>query len=120
MRNYQKEKGQKYSMRAKRARAKISGTAERPRVSVFRSIQHMYVQLIDDVKGVTLTEASDREIKAGKTADKKVIAREVGKLVAEKASKAGITTVVFDRRGYKYHGRVSELAEGMREKGIEF
>lgn len=120
MRNFQKEKRQKYFLRAKRTRSKISGTAERPRASIFRSIQHIYVQLIDDVKGVTLVEASDREIKKSKDADKKIIAREVGKLAAVRASKAGITTVVFDRRGYQYHGRVLELAEGMREKGIEF
>ena len=106
--------------RHRRVRKNISGTAERPRLNVFRSLNHIYAQIIDDTKGVTLVSASslDKEFEGyggnieGATA--------VGKLVAEKALKAGIKTVVFDRGGYVYHGRVAALAEGAREGGLEF
>ena len=103
-----------------RVRNKISGTAERPRLSVFRSSKNIYAQLIDDQAGVTLVAASSLE-KAfeGKGSDKEA-ARAVGKLVAERAVEKGITTVVFDRSGYIYHGRIKELAEGAREGGLNF
>ena len=106
-----------------RVRRKISGTAERPRLCVFRSSKHIYAQVIDDVSGQTLVAAStlDEALK-GKLAytGNKAAAREVGKLIGEKAIKKGIKTVVFDRGGYLYHGRVQELADGAREAGLEF
>ena len=106
--------------RHKRVRGKISGTPEIPRLDVFRSNAHIYVQIIDDVNGVTLVSAStlDKEFE-GATGNKEA-ARKVGKLVAERAKAKGIDTVVFDRGGYIYHGRVAELAEGAREGGLEF
>ena len=106
--------------RHKRVRSKISGTAERPRLNVFRSNTNIYAQIIDDVNGVTLASASslDKEI-AGNGGNKEA-AKEVGKLVAKRAADKGITDVVFDRGGYVYHGRVKELAEGAREGGLKF
>ena len=103
-----------------RVRGKISGTPERPRLNVFRSNANIYAQIIDDVKGVTLVAASTYG--AGFTANggNKAAAREIGKQLAEKAVAQGITEVVFDRGGYLYHGRVSELAEGAREGGLKF
>ena len=103
-----------------RVRGKISGTAERPRLDVYRSLNHIYAQVIDDVKGVTLVSASSVEKDFGMTGGNKEAARKVGKLVAERAKAKGIDTVVFDRGGYIYHGRVAELAEGAREGGLEF
>ena len=103
-----------------RVRGKISGTAERPRLCVFRSNANIYAQVIDDVKGVTICAASTVEKDFGGNGGNKEAARKVGKLVAERAAKAGITTVVFDRGGYIYHGRVKELAEGAREGGLNF
>ena len=106
-----------------RVRRKISGTSERPRMCVFRSLKQMYVQVIDDVGGRTLVSAStlDREIRdkiaTGGNADG---AAEVGKLIAEKARAAGIEEVVFDRGGYLYHGRVAALAKAAREAGLKF
>ncbi|MBE7034694.1 MAG: 50S ribosomal protein L18 [Ruminococcaceae bacterium] len=107
--------------RHKRVRKLISGTAERPRLNVFRSLKHIYAQIIDDTKGVTLVSAStlDKELKENYGGNKEA-AHAVGKLVAERALAAGIKTVVFDRGGYIYHGRVQELAEGAREGGLEF
>ena len=107
--------------RHKRVRKNISGTTETPRLSVFRSNKHIYAQIIDDTKGVTLVAAStlDESLK-GKNGGNKEAAREVGKLIAEKALKAGIKDVIFDRGGYIYHGRVMELAEGAREGGLNF
>ena len=106
--------------RHKRVRSKISGTAERPRLNVFRSNTNIYAQLIDDINGVTLASASslDKEITA--YGGNKEAAKEVGKLVAKRAIDKGIDTVVFDRGGYVYHGRVKELAEGAREGGLKF
>ncbi|MBR0062921.1 MAG: 50S ribosomal protein L18 [Oscillospiraceae bacterium] len=106
--------------RHKRVRGKISGTADRPRLNVFRSTNNIYAQLIDDVKGVTLVSAStlDKEIEGN--GGNKEAARKVSKILAERAEKAGIKAVVFDRGGYVYHGRVQELAEGAREGGLEF
>ena len=106
--------------RHRRVRAKISGTAELPRLCVYRSNKNIYAQIIDDVKGVTLVSASTVEAGFEGTTSNKEAARQVGKKVAEKALAAGIETVVFDRGGYIYHGRVSELAEGAREAGLKF
>ena len=106
--------------RHRRVRGKVSGTAQRPRLNVFRSTNHIYAQLIDDVQGVTLAAAStlDKEI-AGYGGNKEA-AKKVGLLIAKKAADKGITEVVFDRGGYIYNGRVKELAEGAREGGLKF
>ena len=102
-------------------RKKISGTAERPRLCVFRSAKHIYAQLIDDNAGKTLVAASTVEKAADGTKTSTVEgAALVGKLVAEKAVKAGISQVVFDRSGYKFHGRVKSLADAARENGLQF
>jgi len=103
-----------------RIRNKIDGTAQRPRLNVFRSSKHIYAQLIDDVAGVTIASASsmDKDFKGG--GGKKEAAKEIGKLLAKNAKKAGITDVVFDRGGYIFHGRVKELADGAREGGLKF
>ena len=103
-----------------RIRKIVNGTAERPRLSVFRSNKEIYAQLIDDVKGVTLLAASSRDKGVDAKGTKTEIANVVGKLVAEKALKAGIDTVSFDRGGNLYHGRVKSLAEGAREAGLKF
>ena len=103
-----------------RVRGKISGTAERPRLNVFRSNSNIYAQLIDDVKGVTLASASSLEKDFGEAKGNCEEARKVGKLIAARAAEKGITDVVFDRGGYIYHGRVKELAEGAREGGLKF
>ncbi len=109
--------------RHKRVRAKIKGTAETPRLSVYRTLNHIYVQIIDDVKGNTLVTAStlDKEIKTtleGK--DKKAQAFAVGELIAKKAKAKKIEAIVFDRGGYLYTGRVQSLAEGARKGGLQF
>ena len=96
-------------------RSKVSGTAERPRISVFKSNKGIYAQLIDDINGVTLASASTKEI--GKSGVNVEISKEVGKKLAENAKKAGVESVIFDRGGYPYHGRVKALAEGAREGG---
>ena len=106
--------------RHKRVRAKISGTAECPRLNVFRSLQHIYDQLIDDVAGVTLVSASSTEKDFTNYGGNKDAAKEVGKLLAERAKEKNITDVVFDRGGYVYTGRVAALAEGAREGGLNF
>ncbi len=103
-----------------RVRGKISGTAECPRLDVFRSNSNIYAQLIDDVKGVTLVSASSVEKDFGETKGNKEEARKVGQLIAKRALEKKITEVVFDRGGYVYHGRVKELAEGAREGGLKF
>jgi large subunit ribosomal protein L18 len=105
----------------RRVRKKVFGTAETPRMSVFRSNKEIYVQLIDDINGATLLSASSRdgELKSG--AESKIdVAAQVGKALAEKATANGIENVVFDRNGYLYHGRVKSLAEGAREGGLKF
>jgi large subunit ribosomal protein L18 len=102
-----------------RIRKIVSGTAAKPRLSVFRSNKEIYAQLIDDVNGVTLLAASSREKEVGKGTNVEV-ASAVGKLVGEKAIKAGIETVTFDRGGYLYHGRIQSLAEGARAAGLKF
>ena len=106
--------------RHRRVRGKISGTAERPRLAVYRSNAHIYAQIIDDVKGVTLAAASTTEAGFEGIGSNKEAAKKVGQKIAEKALAAGITEVVFDRGGYIYHGRVSELAAGAREGGLKF
>lgn len=105
----------------KRIRKVISGTAEKPRMSVFRSNTQIYVQLIDDLKGATLVSASSRSKEiAGQKVNKTEQAKLVGKLAAERALEKGVTTVVFDRNGYLYHGRVKSLADAAREGGLKF
>ena len=106
--------------RHKRVRAKISGTPERPRLNVFRSLNHIYAQIIDDVNGRTLVSASSVEKDFGMSGGNCEAAKKVGKLVAERALAKGIEEVVFDRGGYVYHGRVQNLAEGAREGGLKF
>ena len=106
--------------RHKRVRGKISGTAERPRLNVFRSEKHIYAQVIDDTQGHTLCAASSVEKGFEGRGSNKEAARKVGKMVAERAVAKGIGTVVFDRGGYIYHGRVKELAEAARESGLTF
>lgn len=103
-----------------RVRAKISGTAECPRLDVFRSLQHIYAQLIDDVAGVTLVAASTTEKDFTEYGGNIEAAKAVGKLLAERATEKNIKDVVFDRGGYVYHGRVAALAEGAREGGLNF
>jgi large subunit ribosomal protein L18 len=106
-----------------RIRRKISGTAERPRLTVFRSLNHIYAQIIDDTKGTTLLEASSKskelveEIKSSKGKISK--SKLVGKLIAKRAVEKGITTAVFDRSGYQYHGRIKAVADGAREGGLK-
>ncbi len=106
--------------RHRRVRGKIQGTAQRPRLNVFRSTNHIYAQVIDDVKGVTLAAASSLDKAFDGNGGNKEAARKVGKLIAERAAEKGITEVVFDRGGYLFHGRVKELAEGAREGGLKF
>lgn len=103
-----------------RVRAKISGTAACPRLNVFRSAKHIYAQLIDDTKGVTLASASSLEKGFSANGGNCDGAYEVGKLIAERAKEKGITEAVFDRAGYLYHGRVAKLADGAREGGLDF
>ena len=103
-----------------RVRGKISGTAERPRLSVYRSNKNIYAQLIDDVAGVTLASASTLDENVSEDATKVEQAAAVGKAIAEAAKAKNISTVVFDRSGYIYHGRVQALADAARENGLEF
>lgn len=104
--------------RKNRIKAKVNGSAKRPRLAVFRSLDHIYAQIIDDEKRVILAQASD--LKAKSKSSKMERAKSVGTAVAEIAKSKNITKVVFDRSGYKYHGRVKSLAEGAREGGLEF
>jgi len=104
-----------------RVRKNVSGTAERPRLVVFRSLKHIYAQLVNDDQGVTLLGASDlSEGMAVEGKGKVARGKAVGKLLAGKAKAAGVTRVVFDRAGYRYHGRVQAVADGAREGGLEF
>ena len=110
-------------IRHARVRKKVSGTPEMPRLCVYRSLNHIYAQLVDDSKGVTLAAASTQEKAVQeqlKEVDKKGAAKIVGKLIGERAMSAGIKQVVFDRGGYVYTGRVAELATGAREAGLDF
>jgi len=102
-----------------RIREKISGTEARPRLNVYRSLNHIYAQVIDDSKGVTVVSASSKAAKL-KTGGNVAAAKEIGKLVAERAQEKGIKKVVFDRGGYLYHGRIKALADAAREAGLEF
>jgi large subunit ribosomal protein L18 len=106
--------------RQRRVRGKVAGTAERPRLVVFRSNTGIYAQLVDDGAGKTLTSAGWKALPKSFKGNKTDQAREVGKVLADRAKKAGYETVVFDRAGYLYHGRVKALAEGAREGGLEF
>lgn len=106
--------------RHRRVRGKISGTAERPRLNVFRSSTHIYAQVIDDIAGHTLCAASTVEKGFEGSTGNKEAARKVGQMIAQRAKEKGISTVVFDRGGYIFHGRVKELAEGAREGGLNF
>ncbi len=117
MKNAKQEKNRKFARRHARVRAKISGTAERPRLSIFKSHKYTYAQLIDDDKGITLVSCNSREAK-GKLPTER--AREVGVGIAKKAIAAKIKKVVFDRGGYLYAGKVKLIAEGAREGGLEF
>ena len=103
----------------KRIRSRVAGTPERPRLAVFRSVKHIYAQVIDDTKGHTVVAAGSTE-KDSKNGGNVNGAKEIGKLVAERAKDKGIKAVVFDRGGYQYHGRVKALAEAAREAGLEF
>ena len=114
------DKAKARAKRHQRVRNKINGTADCPRLNVFRSSKHIYAQVIDDVNGVTLAAASSNEKDFGISGGNKEGAHKVGKLIAERAAEKGITEVVFDRGGYIYHGRVKELAEGAREGGLKF
>ena len=102
-----------------RIRRKLAGTGVRPRLNVYRSLNHIYAQVIDDSKGVTVVSASTVAAKA-KTGGNVAAAKEIGKQIAERAKEKGITKVVFDRGGYLYHGRVKALADAAREAGLEF
>ena len=103
-----------------RVRAKVSGTAQRPRLAVYRSNANIVAQIIDDVAGVTLVSASTLEKSFEGIGSNKAAARQIGNIIAKRALEKNITTVIFDRGGYIYHGRVSELAEGAREGGLQF
>ncbi len=106
-----------------RLRRRVKGTSDRPRLSVFRSLNHIYVQVVDDTTGVTLAAASTLEnsiIEEVKNNDKSAKSKKVGSAIAERAKEKGVTSVVFDRGGYRYHGRVQALAEGAREGGLIF
>ena len=103
-----------------RIRKKLRGSSERPRLAVFRSVAHIYAQVIDDSKGVTVVAASSTEKGLKSTGGNVAAARDIGKKVAERAKEHGITKVVFDRGGYLYHGRVKALADAAREAGLEF
>ncbi|HWA93751.1 MAG TPA: 50S ribosomal protein L18 [Terracidiphilus sp.] len=101
----------------KRIRQKLSGTTERPRLNVYRSLNHIYAQVIDDVQGVTVASASTIKLKTGGNI---AAAKEIGKTIAGLAKEKGVTKVVFDRGGYLYHGRIKALADAAREAGLEF
>jgi large subunit ribosomal protein L18 len=112
------QKVRKLKRRHRRVRKKVFGTPERPRLAVYRSTRHIYAQLIDDVSGHTLASASSLKDTDGE--DAKAIAKAVGVALAQRAKKAGVTQVAFDRGGFKFHGRVAKVAEGAREGGLDF
>jgi large subunit ribosomal protein L18 len=119
MKSKAKIKNQLKKRRRARIRAKIIGTKAKPRLNVFRSLKHLYAQIIDDLAGKTLVFASDLELK-NKKGTKLEKAKAVGELIAQKAKEKKIKKVVFDRAGYKYHGRIKAVAEGARAGGLEF
>jgi large subunit ribosomal protein L18 len=104
----------------RRIRRRVAGTAERPRLAVYRSIAHIYAQVIDDRSGRTLVSASSNDKGASANGGNVAGAREIGRLIAERAKEKGLTKVVFDRGGYLYHGRIKALADAAREAGLEF
>lgn len=109
--------------RKKRIRKKLSGTEERPRMSVFRSAKHIYTQIIDDTKGITLATASTTEkevIEQQKFENKTAAATYIGQLIAQRATEKGIKSVVFDRNGFLYHGRIKAVSDGARKAGLDF
>lgn len=116
------DKNKTRKIRHYRVRKKITGTAERPRLNVFRSAKHIYAQIIDDVNGVTLAASStlDKELEGVENGGNVEAARKVGEAIAKKAQEKGLKSVVFDRGGYLYHGRVQALADAAREAGLEF
>lgn len=107
----------KRSARHRRIRARVSGTAETPRLIVFRSLRYTYAQMVDDETGKILVAAHDMKVKSGTKVER---AKNLGKELAEKATKAGLKTCIFDRNGYKYHGRIQAVADGAREGGLQF
>ena len=115
--SYKKESREK---RHASLRKRIEGTAERPRLAIFRSARHIYAQVIDDLQNKTLAGTSDLALEANDEDDKKATAKKVGAAIAKKCLEKGIEKVVFDRAGFKYHGRVSALADGAREAGLKF
>ena len=112
-----KTREQQRHRRHLRVRKKVSGTSDRPRLVIFRSLKHITAQIVDDAVGRTLMTVSSTDLTSGKKSEKSL---EVGKRIATRAKDAGITRVVFDRAGYKYHGRVKAVADGAREGGLEF
>ena len=122
--NYNKEINlNNYRMRLirhKRTRKKINGTKDKPRLSVFRSLNHIYAQIINDDNGNTLLQANSLELKTTKTQTKTNIAEEVGKLLGQRAKEKKVKKVVFDKNGYKYHGRIKALANSARKEGVKF
>ena len=116
------DKNERRQIRRYRIRKRVQGTAERPRLSVFRSCKHIYAQLVDDARGVTLATASSRDDLSARVEGKgkTAVSTAVGKLLAERAKTAGLASVCFDRGGYLYHGRVKALADGARAGGLEF
>lgn len=110
----------RHARRKAGVRKSILGVPSRPRLSVFRSLEHIYAQVIDDLKGHTIASSSTREKGLSATGGKRDEAAAVGKSLAAKALKAGVTTVVFDRNGYRYHGRIKALADAAREAGLKF
>ena len=120
--NKQRQKSLRRSKRRTGIRKRVIGTAQRPRLSIYRSLNHMYAQIIDDLSGRTLISASsrDKDISTGDSTGNSAAATTVGARIAEKAKAAGITDVAFDRGGFKYHGRVKALADAAREGGLKF
>ena len=112
-----KTREQQRHRRHLRVRKKVAGTPERPRLVIFRSLKHISAQIVDDVAGRTLMTVTSTQLESGKKTEKST---EVGKRIAARAKEAGITKVVFDRAGYKYHGRVKAVADGARKGGLEF
>ncbi len=108
--------------RKERIRKKLAGTSERPRLSIYKSLKHIYAQVVDDGSGKTLAFASSlsKELKGKDEGDKKADAKRVGALIAEKCKAAGVSAVVFDRNGFPYHGRIAAVADGAREAGLQF
>ncbi len=117
--NTQKQKRKRLIRRHKRVRGTVQGTPDRPRLAVYRSLKHIYAQVIDDLAGKTLASASSRTAGLDKTGNAEA-AEAVGKLIAERAKDAGVTRVAFDRGGFRYHGRVKALADAARKSGLEF